>query len=92
MFTQVFGGQLAVSTVLCGVAALTFLCRFFWNRSSFASTLPLPPGPRPLPIVGNLFDIPKERLGAGFRQISERYGISPLIRLRISVMYALTFN
>ncbi|KAI0714193.1 cytochrome P450 [Cerioporus squamosus] len=34
----------------------------------------LPPGPRPLPIVGNVLDFPRKHLGRDFRELSRRYG------------------
>ncbi|KAI0372695.1 cytochrome P450 [Pilatotrama ljubarskyi] len=36
--------------------------------------LPLPPGPRPLPLVGNVLDFPKSHLGREFHALSEKYG------------------
>ncbi|KAI0289467.1 cytochrome P450 [Russula brevipes] len=36
--------------------------------------LPYPPGPRPLPIIGNLFDIPKEFSWLTYTQFSKTYG------------------
>ena len=36
--------------------------------------LPLPPGPRPLPIVGNLFDMPKVFSGRQYHTLSDKYG------------------
>ena len=36
--------------------------------------LPYPPGPRPLPIVGNLFDIPKQFSWLAYTQLSKKYG------------------
>ncbi|KAM5539726.1 hypothetical protein V8D89_006539, partial [Ganoderma adspersum] len=36
--------------------------------------LPLPPGPRPLPVVGNLFDIPKVFSSREYRDLSDKYG------------------
>ncbi|KAI0807634.1 cytochrome P450 [Fomes fomentarius] len=36
--------------------------------------LPLPPGPRPLPIIGNTLDIPSTSMAAKFRDISATYG------------------
>jgi hypothetical protein len=37
--------------------------------------LPYPPGPRPLPLIGNLFDIPKEFSWLTYTQLSKKYGM-----------------
>jgi len=37
--------------------------------------LPYPPGPRPLPLIGNLFDIPKEFSWLSYAQLSKRHGM-----------------
>ncbi|KAI8982787.1 CyP450 monooxygenase [Trametes punicea] len=34
----------------------------------------LPPGPRPLPFIGNVFDIPTRNFGPSFRELNRRYG------------------
>ncbi len=39
--------------------------------------LPYPPGPRPLPVIGNLFDIPKEFSWLEYTQLSKKYGMNP---------------
>ncbi|KAH9847896.1 cytochrome P450 [Lenzites betulinus] len=39
-----------------------------------ARGLALPPGPTPLPIVGNLFDIPKHKPWRGYLEFSTKYG------------------
>jgi hypothetical protein len=36
---------------------------------------PYPPGPRPLPLVGNLFDIPKEFSWLSYAQLSKKHGM-----------------
>ena len=34
----------------------------------------LPPGPPPLPIVGNIFDFPRTHLGREFSAMSNKFG------------------
>jgi len=36
--------------------------------------LPYPPGPRPLPLIGNLFDVPKEFSWLTYTRLSKKYG------------------
>ena len=38
--------------------------------------LPYPPGPRPLPLLGNLLDIPKEFSWLTYTHLSKKYGMS----------------
>lgn len=35
---------------------------------------PLPPGPRPLPIIGNILDFPQTNIWQEFSELSRRYG------------------
>ena len=34
----------------------------------------LPPGPRPLPLIGNVLDMPTKNLGPSFRELTAKYG------------------
>ena len=43
-----------------------------WLRR--AHNMPLPPGPRPLPIVGNMFDWPQTNQSVALRDICAQYG------------------
>ncbi len=36
--------------------------------------LPYPPGPRPLPILGNILDIPKKFSWLAYSKLSKKYG------------------
>ena len=38
--------------------------------------IPYPPGPQPLPIIGNLFDIPKEFSWLSYTRLSRKYGMT----------------
>jgi hypothetical protein len=44
-------------------------------------TLPYPPGPRPLPLIGNLFHIPKNFSWLAYTQFSKKYGMNKFIYL-----------
>lgn len=39
---------------------------------------PLPPGPRPLPLIGNLLDLPLTNQGIGLRDLCRKYGKDPV--------------
>jgi len=37
-------------------------------------SLPFPPGPKPLPLVGNLFDFPRENESVAYLKMAQKYG------------------
>ncbi|KAI0674497.1 CyP450 monooxygenase [Trametes maxima] len=58
-------------SVVAGIAL--FLCLWKFNTSRKRSSM-LPPGPPRLPIVGNMFDVPKEHVEAKCRELNQKYG------------------
>ncbi|KAI0763571.1 CyP450 monooxygenase [Trametes elegans] len=69
----------AIASVVCTGLVLGASAFFNWRARS--RNLPLPPGPRPLPIVGNILDMPTYKPWFKFREMSAQYG--DLIYLRV---------
>lgn len=62
------------------IAAVFVILMHRWRSFRCRSNgLLLPPGPRPLPIIGNTLDIPTTAMAARFRDISAIYGESTLV-------------
>lgn len=59
--------------VVCLLAGVCLVYRHFIFKG-VRKSLPLPPGPKPLPVVGNILDMPKSTEGAHFASYGERYG------------------
>jgi hypothetical protein len=58
------------------VVLVTSIAAFFAIRDyQRRQGLPYPPGPRPLPLIGNLLDIPKEFSWLAYTQLSKEYGM-----------------
>ena len=58
--------------VLCSV--VVFYLRHVTSWDARARGHPLPPGPKPLPLIGNMLDMPKGRPWVGFRDMCAKYG------------------
>jgi hypothetical protein len=58
--------------LVLGISVATFIfIRDYQRRRG----LPYPPGPRPLPLIGNLLDIPKLFSWLAYTQLSKKYGM-----------------
>lgn len=54
---------------------LVFLAFWHYFRKARPSQLPLPPGPKGLPVVGNLFDIPTDKPWLVYDKWFQQYGV-----------------
>ena len=62
-----------------GLWALALLGLLTWaflraGRGRTFSTLPLPPGPKPLPIIGNLLHMPTKNMAPALHELSKKHG------------------
>ncbi|RAH78814.1 putative cytochrome P450 [Aspergillus japonicus CBS 114.51] len=68
------------SAILIGVLLLISV-HFVTRRPKSSSSLPLPPGPKPLPLIGNVHQAPKSHGWRTYRQWNEQYG--PIVHLNM---------
>jgi hypothetical protein len=61
--------------ILALVLSLVALGSILFVMRRSRSRLPLPPGPKPLPIVGNVLDMPPEMEWLTFTEWGKRFGV-----------------
>ncbi|KAI0767315.1 cytochrome P450 [Fomes fomentarius] len=62
----------------------SLLLYYVWSTVAWRTRThgrPLPPGPIPLPFIGNILDIPRFKAWEGFRDLCARYGDVLLLRI-----------
>ncbi|KAH9937830.1 CyP450 monooxygenase [Epithele typhae] len=56
------------------LACIVLVSIIYYKSRPPRSRLPLPPGPKPLPLIGNMLDIPKTMSSAEYYALSRKYG------------------
>lgn len=62
---------------IAGLCVLLIL--WYYLRKTKTSKLPLPPGPKGLPIIGNLFDVPSDKPWLVYDEWFRKYGTHPFV-------------
>src|SRR5262245_46911653 len=57
-----------------GILLAIILCLLTSSIQQYVSRRRMPPGPRPLPLIGNLHQIPKEYPWRGFAELFKKHG------------------
>ncbi|KAF8910745.1 cytochrome P450 [Mucidula mucida] len=85
-----------ISVINAPTAFASFLCLLFvlWKwRVKNPLRLPHPPGPRPLPVLGNVFDIPRNNEAQRYNVLARRHGDLVYMRVfGISILVVNTFE
>jgi hypothetical protein len=63
----------SITPYLVGALIAAFVLGCLTRRNT-RNDIPLPPGPKPFPFIGNLLDMPKEKDWETYRAWNERYG------------------
>jgi len=66
---------MAATYVFAALAALGAICTLCLVRHKMAERLPLPPGPRRLPVIGNLRDLPFKDETATYNKWAKEHGL-----------------
>ncbi len=83
----------SIRTLDISIAFVGFILTWHLFRRTRRSIAPLPPGPRGLPLIGNLLDMPSEKEWLTYAKWGEKYGTVSLgenLAIMITVYYKAT--
>jgi hypothetical protein len=74
---------MAIVNLLTTIVSISIVLYVYIKRRGNRSTrdLPLPPGPKKLPFIGNLFNMPKSLSWEAYHDWSKEFGILSAIQL-----------
>lgn len=76
------------SPALVVVSLLLYACLYSLTiRRARARGYPLPPGPKSIPIVGNLFNMPRSKAWIPYRDLAAKYGESLHIAFVLPIIF-----
>lgn len=64
-------GALVITAAIFVVLGIQYFTR---DPNYNPKNLPLPPGPKPLPFIGNVLDMPQDKPWLKFKEMSQKYG------------------
>lgn len=70
-----------MNTLLVGLFVAAAL--YAWSRQTKSNNRPLPPGPKPVPLLGNIFDLTAKELWLRMTAWARQYGMSQPNPLRL---------
>jgi hypothetical protein len=81
---------LSLISAAVGLAVFILIGKVFPTRSK--SSQPTPPGPKGLPLIGNLLDMPRKSIWDGYAEFGKKYGTIYLLGMYFAVTRELQRN